>query len=176
MSGFSTKLPNVLLTGTPGTGKTTTCALIAEKTGLKHFNVGEFVKQNACTESYDAEFDTHILDEDKLLDLMEPLMTEGGYVVDYHSCDLFPERWFDLVLVLRSDTSALFDRLKERGYNDKKLNENMECEIMMVVYESARESYPEEIVHEVQSSSVEDMDLNVGRVDAWLTQWKEEHK
>jgi adenylate kinase len=20
---------------------------------------------------------------------------EGGHVVDYHSCDLFPERWFD---------------------------------------------------------------------------------
>ena len=30
----------------------------------------------------------------------------GGHVVDYHSCDLFPERWFDLVVVLTCDNSV----------------------------------------------------------------------
>ena len=28
-----------------------------------------------------------------------------------------------------------------RGYSDKKISENVECEIMMVVEEEARESY-----------------------------------
>ena len=35
--------PNILVTGSPGTGKTTTAAMIAEKTGLKHINVGDLV-------------------------------------------------------------------------------------------------------------------------------------
>jgi adenylate kinase len=45
---------------------------------------------------------------------MEPMMAEGGNVVDYHSCELFPERWFDLVLVTRVDNTTLYDRLTER--------------------------------------------------------------
>ena len=59
----------------------------------------------------DAEFDSWILDEDKLCDELEDTMAAGGNVVDFHSCDFFPERWFDLVLVLRTDNTVLFDRL-----------------------------------------------------------------
>lgn len=41
-------------------------------------------------------------------------MQEGGKIVDYHGCDFFPERWFDLVLVLRCDNQQLYDRLAAR--------------------------------------------------------------
>ena len=41
--------------------------------------------------------------------------TEGGKILDTHMCvDYFPERWFDLVVVLRSSTNVLFDRLQKR--------------------------------------------------------------
>jgi hypothetical protein len=50
----------------------------------------------------------------QLLDDMEPMMAPGGVVVDFHSVALFPERWFDLVLVLRADTDKIFDRLTAR--------------------------------------------------------------
>jgi adenylate kinase len=60
------KIPNILVTGTPGTGKTTTSELIAEATGLTHVNVGDLVKQKQLHEGYLEEFDTHILDEDKV--------------------------------------------------------------------------------------------------------------
>lgn len=59
-------LPNILVTGTPGTGKTTTSEMIAEVTGLEHVNVGEIVKQKQLHEGYLEEFDTHVLDEDKV--------------------------------------------------------------------------------------------------------------
>ena len=45
----------------------------------------------------------------KVLDHMEERLggeDGGGHVVDYHSCDLFPERWFDLVVVLTCDNSV----------------------------------------------------------------------
>jgi broad-specificity NMP kinase len=41
-------------------------------------------------------------------------MSAGGMVVDYHGCDFFPERWFDLVIVLRSDNTTLYSRLENR--------------------------------------------------------------
>jgi adenylate kinase len=76
------------------------------------------------------------------------------------------------VLVLSADTQVLYDRLIARGYDSKKVGENMECEIMQVVAEAARESYAEGIVHVLPSNSPEDMDSNVDRVAAWLDAYK----
>jgi adenylate kinase len=153
-------------------GKTTTAERASKLIDLKYINVGEFVKKHDCYESRDENFDTLILDEDKLIDELEPLVGNGGYIVDFHSCEIFPERWFDLVLVLRSDTAVLYDRLTERGYNDLKRSENIECEIMQVVLEAARESYEDDIVHELQSNTEEDLDSNVQRIVQWYEAWK----
>lgn len=49
-----------------------------------------------------------------MLDYLEPIMSEGGVVLEHHTVDFFPERWFDLVLVLRCDNTVLFDRLASR--------------------------------------------------------------
>ncbi|KAL1932079.1 hypothetical protein VTP01DRAFT_9135 [Rhizomucor pusillus] len=165
-------LPNILVTGTPGTGKTTTSEMIASVTGLDHINVGDLVRTKQLHEGYLQEFDTHILDEDKLLDEMEDMVKDGGKVVDFHTCEIFPERWFDLVLVLRANTEPLYDRMVKRGYNQRKIQENIECEIMQVVLETARESYAQEIVIELPSNTVEDMESNVDRVRQWLEAWK----
>lgn len=50
----------------------------------------------------------------QVVDELEDIVSKGGNIVDYHSCDLFPERWFDLVLVLRTDITILYDRLEKR--------------------------------------------------------------
>lgn len=54
----------------------------------------------------------------QLLDELEPLVAEGGLVIDWHSCELFPERWPDLVVVLRCDHSLLWERLEKRSVTD----------------------------------------------------------
>lgn len=102
-------------------------------------------------------------------------MASGGVLLEHHSVDYFPERWFDLVLVLTADNSVLFDRLTARGYGQAKVAENVEAEIMRVVAEEARESYPPEIVHELPSNSVEDMEANAARVEAWTDSWRAQH-
>lgn len=89
-------------------------------------------------------------------------------IIDYHSCEIFPERWFQLVLVLTAETQVLFDRLANRGYSDKKVQENMECEIMQIVQEAAMESYAPDIVQILPSNTVEDLESNVERTAAWL--------
>lgn len=58
--------PNIIITGTPGVGKTTHCEQLAEKTGLKHLSVNEVVKDKGCHEGWDDKLKTWIVDEDKV--------------------------------------------------------------------------------------------------------------
>jgi adenylate kinase len=114
----------------------------------------------------------------QLLDHLEslPLASTGGYILDWHACDLFPERWIDLVIVLRCDSTLLYDRLTARGYKGKKLEENMDSEIMQVLLDEARESYKEEIVVELRSESNEDVEGNLERVEQWIAQWRKDRQ
>jgi adenylate kinase len=151
---------NVLVTGTPGTGKSSLCAMLQEELGLKHLEIGKIVKEHSFYSEFDANYDSYVVeddDEDRLLDYLEPLLVEGGCVVDYHSSELFPKRWFHAVIVLRADTDKVFDRLTARGYSEKKREENLDAEIQGLCEEEARESYDEEVVITRPSNCVEDM-------------------
>lgn len=105
---------NVLLTGTPGTGKTTISKLVAKALGRKHIEVSELVKREKLYESYDEEYDTYLIDEKALLKWLRPIMREDGVILDTHQCSMFPPKWFCLVVVLTVDNTMLYDRLEAR--------------------------------------------------------------
>ncbi|KAH8917428.1 P-loop containing nucleoside triphosphate hydrolase protein [Atractiella rhizophila] len=172
---MSRQYPNIIITGTPGTGKSTHATKLAEMhSQMKHLNVGEIVKTESLHSGYDEEWDTYDIDEDKLLDHLCPILEEetGGYIVDWHTNGIFPERLIDLVVVLSCDHTALWERLERRGYELKKIQENNEAEIMRVCEDEARECYKEEIVVVLQSESVEQVDENVGRILEWIKMWR----
>lgn len=126
--------PNIIITGTPGTGKTTHCEALAARIAaasadgaptdgpdtvlaeLRHIAVNDVVRDRNCHDGWDAEYQSWIVDEDRLLDELEPDMTSdrGGCIVDWHACDLFSATWIDLVVVLTADTESLYDRLALR--------------------------------------------------------------
>ena len=58
--------PNIIVTGTPGVGKSSHCELLAENTGLKHLPVNQIVKERQCHEGWDDEHKSWIVDEDKV--------------------------------------------------------------------------------------------------------------
>lgn len=161
--------PNILVTGTPGTGKTTLCReLAARLPGLRHFCVSELAKENGYLDGWDEETQCNFLDEDRLLDDLEDRLGEGGgCVVDYHSAELFPERWFKAIFVLRTDNSVLYQRLKARGYPEPKVQQNVQCEIFQVLLDEAREAYKPEIVHELRSDGPEDLEANLAALENW---------
>mmetsp|Transcript_46075 Transcript_46075/g.141886 ORF Transcript_46075/g.141886 Transcript_46075/m.141886 type:complete len:180 (-) Transcript_46075:66-605(-) len=164
---------NVLVTGTPGTGKTTMGQMLAQELGLNHIEIGKVIKENEFHSGYDEHFDTHEVtedDEDRLMDFLEPIMIRGNNVVDYHSCDFFPKRWFHLVLVLRAGTEAMYDRLNARGYSEHKRDENCEAEIMGVVEEAALDSYDEGVVVVRQNDTIDEMMATVEFVAAAMEQ------
>ncbi|KAF9015303.1 P-loop containing nucleoside triphosphate hydrolase protein [Cyathus striatus] len=171
------KRPVIVITGTPGTGKSTHAQILASESPipLKHVNVGDLVKERGLYEEYDEEWQSYTVDEDKLLDELEPLVAGGGVILDWHTCEAFPERWPDLVVVLRCDHSKLWERLEQRGYPLKKIQENNEAEIMQVVAEEARASYPTEIVVELQSESTDDLEANVARIVGWISAWMKDN-
>lgn len=111
----------------------------------------------------------------QLLDAIEPNLEAGGQIVDWHACDLFPPSLIDLVVVVRCNSTILYDRLKSRGYSDKKLDENMDAEIMEVLLQEARDSYDEQIVVELHSDDLDQIDENVERIEAWIKMWKKDH-
>ncbi|PSR95169.1 Adenylate kinase isoenzyme 6 like [Actinidia chinensis var. chinensis] len=169
--GGGRKKPNILVTGTPGTGKTTTSYLLAEATLLRHVNVGDLVRDKNLHDGWDDQLDCHVINEDLVCDELEDMMEEGGNIVDYHGCDFFPERWFDLVAVLQTENSVLYDRLSKRGYTGSKLTNNIECEIFQVLLEEAKDSYPEDIVVALQSDTVDDINRNVTTLTDWVRSW-----
>lgn len=136
----------------------------------------------------------------QLLDAIEDDVAGGGCIIDWHACDLFPRSWIDLVVVLRVDSSTLYDRLKaryvaqgplpalipcktpavpcadpdmtSRNYAEAKLQENLDSEIMEVLLQEAREAYDEEVVIELTSNTSDEMESNLDRIEAWVKQWK----
>ncbi|VDL86924.1 unnamed protein product [Schistocephalus solidus] len=168
-------LPNILITGTPCCGKSTLATELSAATGLNYISVNDVAKEQELYDGYDGENECHVLDEDRVIDELEPKMQEGGQIVDYHSCDFFPERWFDAVFVLRTNNEVLYPRLHSRGYKPKKIQDLIHCEIVQVILDEARESYAPEIVHELQSETLEDLQKNVADISAWIQQWKANH-
>lgn len=59
--------PNILITGTPGTGKTTMCTALAEATQLRHINIGDLVREKNLHDGWDAELECHVINEDLVM-------------------------------------------------------------------------------------------------------------
>ena len=129
---------------------------------MRGLNVGAEVRRLGLHEG--EEEGALLIDEERLLDHMEEALAEGGVLVEHHGCELFPERWFQAVVVLQTDNTLLWDRLQARGYSQNKIAENVECEIMHVVEEEARSSYAQNVVHVWPSDTEEQLHNNSKRL------------
>ena len=164
------KLPNILITGTPGVGKTSFAVLLQEKLkelkGLdfKNINIGKLINEKKLYKKWNKEFDVPEFDDDMVNDELEPILNEGGVILDFHSSSFIPEALINFVVLLRCNNTELYDRLVARGYSEKKITENIDCEIMEVTAEEVRDSYKQDIIMELKSEKIEDMEINLEKV------------
>ena len=68
--------PNIIVTGTPGVGKTSHCELLSQHTGLEHLSVNHIVKERNCHDGWDEELKSWIVDEDKVSDKPDSLRSQ----------------------------------------------------------------------------------------------------
>lgn len=58
--------PNIIITGTPGVGKTSLCEALAGSTDLQHLSINRVAKERDCHDGWDDEMKSWIVDEDKV--------------------------------------------------------------------------------------------------------------
>jgi adenylate kinase len=126
----------IVVTGSAGTGKTTYAKKLSKEKKYLYFDIGIFVKKYKIYDSYDRSLKTYIVNVDELveilIDLIKGFREEGwkGVVFDGHLSHYLPSKFVDVVFVVRCDVKTLRKRLIKRKYSKKKIEENIEAEIM----------------------------------------------
>lgn len=67
MAPAQRQAPVIVITGTPGTGKSTHAQLLANETSLQHINIGDWVKEKGLYENFDEEWQSYTVDEERVL-------------------------------------------------------------------------------------------------------------
>lgn len=125
----------LLVTGTPGVGKTTLSSLIAKKDSISAINIGDLIKNLSLYSRVSKKYDTLIYDPAKVKKALNKRI-EGmsSFVIDTHDPESVSFIDFDLIVVMKMDCKTLSARYRQRGYSERKAAENLEAEIMEVVY------------------------------------------
>ena len=125
----------ILVTGTPGVGKTTVSHKLASKLDAHYIGVTELVKKQQLITGIDENRQTLVADTEKVSEQLQQILAkaEGRVIIGGHyAVDVVPKKYVDTVFVLRRDPRELKTALEKRGYEEKKLWENLAAEILDV--------------------------------------------
>ncbi|MBR0471824.1 MAG: adenylate kinase family protein [Methanosphaera sp.] len=143
----------VIITGTPGTGKTSVTSKLREKIDAT------FISINGLLEDYDLNLGTDekrgykIVDTDKMVPVVDGIVRDSQkelIIFEGHLAQDYPNA--DLVIVLRCDPLILRDRLNTRDWKDEKIQENVSAEILGICTSESYETYGDTI-QEIETSN-----------------------
>jgi len=117
----------VAITGTPGTGKTSVAAFLAEK-GYEVRSFDELAEDFVV--GYDDERECKIVDTEEMDKAFRNIKEEDIMFVEGHLSHMLS---VDFVIVLRCEPSELEKRMKAKGWGEEKIRENLEAEAMDLI-------------------------------------------
>lgn len=123
------------ITGSPGTGKKSTGIELARATGLQLLLINDFAIENNFGTYKDKEFVVDLKKLSRAIDTKNKIVC--GHLLPY----LIPKSRMDFVVVLRCSPANLRMRYLKRKYNESKIRENLEAEMIGLISAKALEVY-----------------------------------
>ena len=148
----------ILVTGTPGVGKTAVSHLLTQKLSAKHIDLGELVRRENLISGVDEARGTLIADTDKVSKRLKEIIrySKRDLLIDGHyAVDVVPVEKIHLVFVLRRDPEELKDLMEDRGFNEEKVRENLAAEILDICLFDAVKSCGLDKVCEIDTTGKE---------------------
>ncbi len=139
----------IVITGTPGTGKTSISRQLAGALNCQVVHVNDLVKRKKLYSRIEGK--ERVADFKKLRKELQKLMKATDIIVESHLLsDLkLPA---DLVMVFRCSPKELEKRLEKRKYGRWKINENVLSEILDYCQINSLQNYGERIVMQVDAT------------------------
>jgi len=126
----------LIVSGTPGTGKTTVSQNLLNNFKAKVISLNELAISEKLIIKYDIDRETSVINEKKLVRFVIKLIESyiklnlEFLIIESHFSDIVPGQYIDYVIILRCDPDELCIRLKKRGYKKEKIRENVQSEIL----------------------------------------------
>ncbi|TFF98855.1 MAG: AAA family ATPase [Promethearchaeota archaeon] len=126
----------IVITGTPGCGKTTISRKISKRINAKCVSLNELATSERFIEGYDEDRDTYITNIKELKLYLKDIINQSSknnekfIIIEGHFADIVPNEYIDLVIILRCHPDILKKRLEKRNYKKKKVKENIQAEIL----------------------------------------------
>ncbi len=143
----------ILVTGTPGTGKSTLAKELAKKLNYELIDIGKIESAEFIEGKEENEKIINVTKMCKFIKEREK-ESENGLVVDSHLSHYCNNKDVLVCFVLRCEPSELGKRLSERGYNKTKIKENLEAEAMDLILQEALQN--KQPVHEIDTTRQSD--------------------
>lgn len=130
----------IIITGTPGTGKSTLAKALAKKLKIHYIDVNKVIDKYKLKEAYDKKRKSDIVDEKKLSKILVKLTKiYPDCIIDSHMAHEMPKKHVDLCIVTKTELKTLKKRLEKRKYSKAKVQENLEAETFEICHTEAQE-------------------------------------